>query len=420
MFRDKNVALFTYGQFRTFDLNLRNNLEIFHSLIGQYNNIHVFILTSKEEEGNYCLKNEYSIRHIFSSQYSGYKLHFIKYVEDFSDEEKDEELYISDRFYKNIRTPSGLSNNKFIPKLMYRKYIVNKYKNNYIRDHNLHIDIHIYFRLFDMKISKFNNYINLPNVEELVKDSSVLLGSGDTIFIGTKTIMDYLLDYVNLVKHNFLYHEYIWRDPHFVYNFNIIDKCLCDLRHTYAPEVQYFARIFYSHQSKFHSLRVDYNDFDTTKNPYAILDIRHCINRFDTPKICSLSSENDLNTIINSIPRYNKSIVDVNTSTGEDLSKIGLSDNIYITAFDSYKNIDSSFDQLRKQYPNNIKYITEDLSYDYILSKYRNLLLGSDIIINITDSVLQWLYDNKYQGIIYKKDTIIDNPYCIFFNIIKI
>jgi len=265
----KNVALMIYGQFRNYKKNLRNNIHMLEPFLNLENtNVHVFLLTDKRTEGNYSVENENEIIGIFKEV--GYNIGFVKYIEDCHT--GDEEHLVHENFMNNVKHNRGIDNG-FVPRLIYRKYLLNQLKNQYIAENNIHIDLNVYCRLFDMNISFNKNPLTIANeVHKIYDNPNILLSASDTFFIGTNSVIDYLFSLSELYKVGKVYHDNIWDEMRFfIFYFNY-DSCLALLRHTYSPEVQYMAHIFYS-EYKYQHIRVDYNNPNSEYNLHMLYNI---------------------------------------------------------------------------------------------------------------------------------------------------
>lgn len=271
----KSIALFCYGQFRSYEKNLEKNLKQLDFIISK-NDIHVFILSDKLINGNYSKENEEKIISIFNK----YKciVHFIKYVEDIKEYDKNKEDLI-DYTYNN-KTITGKGASPFVSKLIHRKYLINILKNNYIENNNIHIDLHFYCRIFDVIIVKNNkeDFINY-NFNKLYKNSDLILGSNDHIYIGHKESIDFLFNLGKDFAINIIYDDNMWNNNDFTDFYISIDYCLGILQHTYSPETQYAYHIFIS-KYKYQNIRFDYNNPLNILNQNTLFHIFHDSNRF--------------------------------------------------------------------------------------------------------------------------------------------
>ena len=265
----KNVALMVYGQFRNYKKNLRNNIRMLEPFLNTNNiNVHVFLLTNKLKDGNYSPENENEILSIFKE--FNYQIGFVKYIEDCNTRGEEEIVY--NQFMTNIKHDKGVYSN-FLARAIYRKYLINQLKNQYITENNIQIDLNVFCRLFDMNIHFNKNPLTIANeVHKIYDNPNILLGASDTFFIGTNSAIDYLFHLSELYKVGKVYHDDIWDDMRFfIFYFNY-DSCLALLRHTYSPEVQYMAHIFYS-DYRYQNIRFNYNNPNSEYNLHMLYHI---------------------------------------------------------------------------------------------------------------------------------------------------
>jgi len=210
----KNVALMIYGQFRNYKKNLRNNIHMLEPFLNINNtNVHVFLLTDKRTEGNYSVENENEIIGIFKEV--GYNIGFVKYIEDCHT--GDEEHLVHENFMNNVKHNRGIDNG-FGPNLSYRKYFLNKLKNKYTTDNNIHIDLNIFYRIFDMNISFNKNPLSIAlEVNKIYDNPNIILGSSELFIIGSNKSFDYFFNLSELFKAGKVYHDDIWDNIHFSY-----------------------------------------------------------------------------------------------------------------------------------------------------------------------------------------------------------
>ena len=269
----KSIALIVYGQFRNFETNLEHNLKQFDVLL--YNNVHVFILSNKLQEGNYSQENEDKIINIFNKY--NCKVHFIKYIEDISEYDVNMERQISSNYYRIANYKNGYS--PFVPEIIYRKYLLNKLKNEYIDRNNLHIDLHFCCRLFDTVIKRNNQDITIHNeFNNLFNNHNIIFGSHDTTYIGNRESIDHTVNLAENFYNNIVYKDDMWKDEGFYDFFLNIDYILGTLKTTFAPEVQYAYHIYFS-QYKYQNIRFDFSNPNNVNNKYTLFDIRMCPNR---------------------------------------------------------------------------------------------------------------------------------------------
>jgi len=264
----KNIALFIYGQFRSYKKNLRNNIKMLEPILKTHN-VHVFVLSDKLESGKYSQDNENDIKAIFKEFY--FNIHFFDYVESY---DNTEEIKISNSYFKNVKNNNGIGiGNFFPPKLHYRIFLLNKIKNDYLENNNINIDLTIYCRLFDIIIKNNLPFQEIENeVNLLYSNDNVIYGSSDTFFMGSKHAIDYLSELPLTFNYEKMYHDDIWNDDKFVELSSSIDRCLYENRATYSPEIQYIYHI-YSSKYSYKNIRSDaYNPKTINSLYYVILD----------------------------------------------------------------------------------------------------------------------------------------------------
>jgi len=287
--KPKAIALMVHGQFRSYANNLRKNIKnlapIFEGFV-----VYVFVLSDKLASGNYSKENENDIKSIFNE--FGFNVCLFDYVENL-DTHAESEQKVHDFYFSNLKTDDGIGN-KFVPRLMYRKFVVNQLKNAYCKQHNISIDLHIYARLFDIIISFPNHVKSFPQHEKRIKyeinklitcssDALTVLGSSDTLFIGTQKPMDHLFECV--VKN--MRGPEIWNDNAFYSLMVNCDSVLCICKSTYSPEVQTIAHVHFS-EFKYKNIRFDFNSPKSLNNASSLFDVildpvRIQVNH---PKIC--------------------------------------------------------------------------------------------------------------------------------------
>ena len=264
----KDIAVMIYGQFRSYKNNLKKNINML-SPIFKNNNIHIFILSDKLEIGNYSKENEKEIINIFKE--FNFNIHFFDYVENYNNIEENE---ILNSYFKNIKNNNGT--NKFVPRLIYRKYLLNKLKNDYINSYNIKIDLTIFCRLFDIQIENNLSFNKIENeINKLYYEKNTLLGSSDTFFIGSQDSVDYLFSLSKLFKEGKLYNDIIWEDKQFVNFISSMDICLYQCKAIYSPEIQYIAHMYYNNNMyNYKNIRVDFNNMNSELNNFALYNIK--------------------------------------------------------------------------------------------------------------------------------------------------
>ena len=263
------ISLCMFGQYRTFKLNLENNLINLKDNILKNNIIDIYILTDKKESGNYSIKNEKIIIDLFNKY--NCNIEKIYYWEDLSD------YYNSDirnkiQYDNNIRHTKGAD--KFTSNLWYRKYLLNKLKNEYCELNNKSYDCHMFIRLFDTQItlSKSNDYI-IKNLENYL-NNNYLLFSGDLIHIGKKDTIDKMFEFG---KEFCLVHDDIWYDLEFSNYVKIVDTQLFIEKPTYCSEIQTYYYIF-KNIDKYLWIRTC-DRFNTPSNENSFFYVKHCPHR---------------------------------------------------------------------------------------------------------------------------------------------
>lgn len=436
---NKHIALMMCGQFRSYKNNLRNNLIALRPILDN-NYIHIFILTDKAPDGNYSLENEREVLGIF--QEFGYKIEFIEYIEN---HDLSEEKLYCDTFFKTIKHNTGIGNS-FVPNFMYRKYLLNKLCNDYIEKNNIPIDLYFYARIFDMNIFYNNNTIiqnsfqKIQNtVASLLDNPNNIIFSGDTLFLCHKNALTDIFYPWNKDLTIKLYHDDIWDDPFVSRQLYDKDSVLITLKHTYAPEVQYLFRMYYSNYS-LQCIRIDHNN-PVNINDTMLYNIIHDPDRFSFPtyglnlllsnekviEICSSINDkividnNAYMEILTSISYYlhNCLVVNIGTFVGHEIVMLSRfhSSNVkkaIIYSFDIQHNLPTEINHYLNNRP--LKIFNENIYMNEVLVKYTTCLLSSKIIcINVYDhnymyinNLLQFLFNFSYSGLIIIKNNTVN------------
>jgi FkbM family methyltransferase len=441
---EKNIVLMIYGQFRTYKNNLRKNLNMMKPIFKNHN-VYVFILSDKNKSGNYSIENENEIKYIFKE--FNFNIYLFDYVENYDNSEEQE---VKTQFLTNARHAKGIDND-FVPNLLYRKYLLNKLKNTYIQNNKLNIDLTVYCRLFDIKIT---NNLSFEEIEinSLYNNTNILFGSSDTFFIGSSDTIDYLFNLSTLYKNGILYHDTIWEDNNLVNFINGIDLCLCNCKATYSPEIQYIAHMYYS-EYKYKNIRVDFNNINSVLNKDALYHVKLDPSRnnftVETQYIFTLTSEN-INSITNNISsdykKYfsNQGVIDYNMGIGKEHYKlltcisqsikngiiidigshngnsaVALGYSLFLNnendiySFDIKNMLEPECEKFFDKYA--IQYRLENIFDRNIREKYKFLLLSSSVILIDIDphngileyEMYNWLNVNNYQGIIIYDDIFL-------------
>lgn len=453
----QTISLLIYGQFRTYINNLRKNIltlwPIFENKI-----VYVFILSDKKIEGNYSSNNEKEILDIFNE--FNFKVQFLYYIEDIID--SDEKIYC-DNFYQTIKHNHGVTNN-FVPNLIYRKYLLNKLACEYIKFNKLTIDVFFYARLFDMDISYIKNiescFVDFEkiknNIYYLLEDKNTIIGSSDSLFIGSQDAIQYLFNNWNDNGDIKIFHDDIWSDSDFSKFAYSCDSFLTYNRHIYSPEIQYLARSYYS-KFKYFNIRLDNNNVSNLST-YMCYNIIHDPDRLDFKnKILYLDfSQESLDKAINNNMnyQYNRNVLSdlllgisnqINYCNITIIGAINFLETSILLYFNdsNKKNVFYSFNDTynndciyKKNIMNNecVKVCPENIFIEEERQKYNTFLLTSKIIfININKNnihdvlhLFNWLYNKSFFGIIIYKNTLGENiltneilKYNIKFNNIK-
>jgi hypothetical protein len=269
-----NVALMIYGQFRSYANNLRENVRMLAPIF-RGKAVHVFILSNQLASGNYSEQNEREIRDMLNE--AGFRLCFFDYVENLGSHHAANEQAAHASYFAGLKNKDGVSN-AVIPDIMYRKFALNQIKNAYCSQHNIVMDLHVFGRLFDVIIRHPASSSSADHVKRIEYEidkltvcssaARTVLGSSDTLFIGTREPMDHLFECGTHLRG-----PEIWNDPEFTAVMMRADSCLCIHRATYSPEVQYIAHMYFS-AFKYRNIRFDYNNPESQDNRLSLYDIR--------------------------------------------------------------------------------------------------------------------------------------------------
>jgi len=246
----KKIALYFYGEYRTYKQNLRHNITMLAPILKNHH-VHVFILSDKR---SYCEESERDIRNILEEYF--FTVSYFDYTE-----ETPEENEMVKTFLSKIHNKNGIQND-FAPRIIYRRYVLH----NKI---NIDADLYVYCRLFDMIIQQNKSY---KEIEKAVEQNTGVLGSnGDTFLIGKKEPMQYLFQLYLLYTKGVVYHN-MWLDPDCSAFIKSMDLCLHQTRATYSPEIQYITHMYYS-PFTYKNIRVDYNNPNSLQT--ELYHVRH-------------------------------------------------------------------------------------------------------------------------------------------------
>ena len=266
-------AIIVFGQYRSFSHNLETNLKEIKNSLLDGNDIDVYIVSDKC--GNYSQKNTDKICNTFKKYNCNVK--FIKLWENlnkYHEHEKDNKV----SYDKNCKHRGG--KHHFTSNLWYRRYVTNKIVNEYISENDLKYDLHMFIRLFDITIRKNVSDIDIKNRIKNCIENNKLLMSIDTIFIGTKNIINKVFSFG---KEFNLYHDDIWNNKDFCNYFQSIDYGLYRPRRnkrkpTYCSEVQIFSHIFYN-IDLYENIRYDFNNPNNINNKLTLFHVKLCPHR---------------------------------------------------------------------------------------------------------------------------------------------
>jgi len=263
-------AILIYGQFRTFEHNLENNLKAIQESILKNNEICIYIVTDRK--GNYSKNNEEKIINIFNKYKCNVK--FIKFWEDLQDYHSKETINMNN-YDKNCKHVYG--KDSFTSNLWYRRFISNKIKNEYCLANKLEYDLHMFIRLFDTTIKQnLKDEIIKDKIEDCIKNNKLLM-SIDTIFIGKKSIIDEVFSF----GENFqVYHDIIWNNFSLVNYIKLIDWGLYSQENkpTYCSEIQILCHIFYNNIFC-ENIRFDHCNSSLEENKFTLFHVRLCNKR---------------------------------------------------------------------------------------------------------------------------------------------
>ena len=134
----------------------------------------------------------------------------------------------------------------------------------------------MFIRLFDIKLNNnLDNKLINDTILSCIKNKNKLLMSIDTIFIGSKYVIDYLFSFGENMD---LYHDTIWSNKDWSIYFKNIDSCLYRVKPTYCSEVQIYSHIFFSNLD-YENIRVDFNNIDNQLNNKALFHVKLCNQR---------------------------------------------------------------------------------------------------------------------------------------------
>jgi glycosyltransferase involved in cell wall biosynthesis len=239
--KESPIAVTFYGGFRSFELNLRRNIE---ELLGEVKGpVHFYILTE------YCDDYERKKQQIIDIiQSYKYEIKYFEHVGESAHYNADEEL----AFYKDYYAiPYDGVRNDFTPKLFYRRCLINKIMNGFKIEYKKIVCA----RLFDIIIKRFRSldFINNPHDE-------TLYFSVDTILIGK---METLNKFFDMKKISDLIQIPAGKEEAFREFYDRSDKCLAGFMPKLASETIYQSILFNNFLHTSINLRYDFTRHNT-------------------------------------------------------------------------------------------------------------------------------------------------------------
>jgi hypothetical protein len=173
-------AVIVYGEFRTYDINLRENLK---ELFGEFKcPIHFYILT--EDCDDYETKKQ-DICGILKRPHC--KVLYFEKINTCELYDKEEEDRVCADYFA---IPGPPDRDVFTPRLYYRKGLVNKVMNAYAQANGFTYEKVFSVRLFDMIIKRCRSLCFLQ--ETVTEDQDKLYYGVDNLFIGSPAIINEL------------------------------------------------------------------------------------------------------------------------------------------------------------------------------------------------------------------------------------
>lgn len=255
------LCILIFGQFRSFQTNLENNLREINDVFLKGNEVDVYLLTDKNISGNYFPKKEKRIIELFKRFNCNIQ---IRYWEDltqfhFIDKQKQEE-YLKNRRTDNIRL-------NFTMNMWYRRFLTNEFRKAYGKGY----DLCLFFRPFDTIIRKLKpNEEILKSIQNAMTDNTVYLSFDTFIYCNPSTI-----DKVFEMTNSRLFHdEDIWDDKDLCNFFKDNDSYLYHVKPTYCSEVQLISYMYHN-DIKFKNVRIDITNDKTECNKDSLFYIIH-------------------------------------------------------------------------------------------------------------------------------------------------
>jgi predicted O-methyltransferase YrrM len=454
---NKNLCLLTYGQLRTFKNNFRNNLLELYPVYTEYENVYIFILldelSSNEEVARTVYKENCDYIENVCKEFN-IKIGFIQDINNLN--YKHEEINYCNKLLLQKSDDKKEFPNNFVLNLLYRKYKLIELVEEYCIDHKLDISTILHSRLFDVIIKKNISASTIRNNLKNADLRKTIYCSPDTIFFGNHNLIKKIMKFENIYNS-----DELWNNKDFC-NFSYrFDSILTNNKHTYAPEIQYIANMYFQSIDGI-NLRyykpdtncVDKNlmyevILDPNRNNSTIYEINNKLFNLNLTSEYILELNNSIDS--NYLEYFNESglndykqkignehykllcaissqicngtIIDIGTHNGN--SAIALGYNLYKNKNNildrsmlyTFDITDLKSESFRKFMNNNCIHSSLENIFDYtIRDKYKNVLLESELIMIDIDphnglleyELYSWLFENNYKGIILFDDIFLE------------
>ena len=297
----ENLCLLTYGELRTFKTNFRNNLFELLPILQNYKNTFIFILLDEKKE---LLEKNYNYIENICKEFD-IKIGFIETIET-SNFNIQEEIDYCNKLLSQKDDDNKEFPNNFVLNLLYRKYKLIELVEEYCLVNKLYVSDILYARLFDciikQNIPNDDIYLNIKNTNF----ENNIYFSPDTTFIGNYKLIKKTMKFDKIYNS-----DELWNNEdfcNFSYNF---DSILTNNQHTYAPEIQYIANIYFNSINAYnlryyrpdpncldkklmYEIILDSNRFTNNSNEYSNKYSNDCINlNLTTRNIIEISNSID-------------------------------------------------------------------------------------------------------------------------------
>lgn len=178
------IAVVIYGEFRTFEINLKENLK---ELFGEVTlPLHFYILTEKCEEYESKKKRVQDIISEF-----GYEIKYFENIDESTYYDKE----VEDGIYNDFHSIQYNGNrDDFTPRLFYRRCLVNKIMNQISHEKSFIYSKVVSVRIFDMIFKRFRSLSFLNN-----PDYTALYYAVDSLFIGEPGAINLIFN-INIIS----------------------------------------------------------------------------------------------------------------------------------------------------------------------------------------------------------------------------